>query len=184
MEEIWKDIPGYEGLYQVSNLGNVKSISWKNTGAAKNLWLKPHNKGYYQVELVKNKVKKTYVVHRLVALAFIPNPQNLPVINHKDENKKNNRVENLEWCDFKYNNRYSMNLHPERFKERVYTQKGNYKRRLDFPVAQIGDDGEVIKVWSNSRQIFVETGMSDWSISECCRGNRKTAYGYKWQYAS
>lgn len=173
MEEIWKDVVGYEGLYQVSNLGNIKSLNWRNTGISKNLWLKPHNKGYLQVELAKNGVKRTYVVHRLVAEAFIPNPLLLPQINHKDEVKTNNSVSNLEWCNASYNAIYSLK---NRSSER--------KKRRSEKILQYSKDGELIRVWDNSRTVFLETGMSDWSISECCRGNRKTAYGYKWQYAS
>ena len=174
MEEIWKDVVGFEGLYQVSNMGNVKSLNWRNTGCAKNLWLKPHNKGYLQVELAKSGNKKCYVVHRLVASAFIPNPLNYPQVNHKDENKHNNCVENLEWCNASYNAVYSLGRHKNR----------KHSSRIDFKVLQCSLDGVPIKIWNNSRTVFLETGMSDWSISECCRGNRKTAYGYKWQYAS
>ena len=184
MKEIWKDVVGYEGLYQVSNMGNVRSLNWKNCGYTRNLWLKPHNKGYFQVELVKNKKKKTFVVHRLVSVAFIPNPDNLPCVNHKDENKQNNCVDNLEWCDYGYNNRYSMNLHPERYVGIHRKPTPKYGKRKCYPIIQISLNGEIVREWENSRAIFLETGMSDWSISECCRGNRKTAYGYKWQYAS
>ena len=184
MREIWKDVVGYEGLYQVSNMGNVRSLKWKNCGYTRNLWLKPHNKGYFQVELVKNKKKKTFVVHRLVSVAFIPNPDNLPCVNHKDENKQNNCVDNLEWCDYGYNNRYSMNLHPERYAGIHRKSTPKYGKRKCYPIIQISLNGEIVREWENSRAIFLETGMSDWSISECCRGNRKTAYGYKWQYAS
>ena len=175
MEEIWKDIKNFEGLYQVSNLGNVKSLNWRKTGKPRNLYLKPQNKGYLQVELVKNGERKSFVVHRLVAEAFLPNPLNLPQINHKDEVKTNNSSENLEWCTTNYNVRYSMELHPNR------KHKGE---KYNTPVQQLTLDGNVVKTWRCSRVIFLETGMSDWSISECCRGNRKTAYGYKWQYAS
>lgn len=182
MDEVWKPIVGYEGLYEVSNLGNVRSLNWHNEGYAKNLWLKPHNKGYFQVELVKEKQRKTFVVHRLVAIAFIPNPFGLPQVNHKDENKRNNCVSNLEWCDCRYNNRYSMSLHPERFKKKKTTPK--YGKRLCLPINQYDKNWNLIKTWQNSRTIFLETGMSDWSISECCRGNRKSAHGYFWRYAS
>ena len=175
MEEIWKDIPGYEGLYKVSNLGNVKSLNWRNTGEEKNLWLKPHNKGYLQVELANGGTKKCFVVHRLVAIAFIPNPDCLPQVNHKDEDKTNNCVENLEWCSRSYNARYSLDRHPERKRKGQNSERG---------IVQLTASGEFVKEWVRSRDVFLETGMSDWSISECCRGNRKTAYGYKWQYAS
>lgn len=172
MEEIWKDIPGYEGLYQVSNLGNVKSLNWRKTGNPRNLWLKPHRKGYLQVELAKNGIKRLFLVHRLVAEVFVPNPFSLPQVNHKDEVKTNNAVENLEWCNASYNAIYSLKRSPSK------------RKRQGKKICQCSMDGELIKTWNDSRTIFLETGMSDWSISECCRGNRKTAYGYKWQYAS
>lgn len=186
MEEIWKDIRGYEGLYQVSNLGCVKSLNWRNQGVQKNLWLKPHNRGYLQVELAKDGQKKCFVVHRLVADAFIPNPDGLPQVNHKDEEKTNNCVENLEWCSRSYNAKYSLDRHPERKPKGGGHRKGcRFKgANSEKSVVQLTMSGEVVKEWVCSREIFLETGMSDWSISECCRGNRKTAYGYKWQYAS
>ena len=99
--EIWKDIKGYEGLYQVSNLGNIKSIRTN-----KNLLFEENYKGYLRVSLCKNGKHKHYKVHRLVGIAFIPNEYNLPQINHKDENKHNNAIDNLEWCDNWYNNHY------------------------------------------------------------------------------
>lgn len=105
--EEWKDVPNYEGLYQVSNLGRIKSLRDKNGKAReKILKLKLSKFGYYQICLCKNGKQKWYFVHRLVALAFIPNPNNLPQINHIDENKTNNYVENLEWCTSKYNSNY------------------------------------------------------------------------------
>lgn len=183
MEEIWKDIPEYEGLYQVSNIGNVKSLNWKNQGYEKNLWLKPHKNGYLQVELAKGGTKKCFVVHRLVAIAFIPNPQGYPQVNHKDENKRNNCAENLEWCNASYNAIYSMKRRGVVLKEKRVPQRKN-SSHSNQSIIQMTLSGETVKTWENSRTIFLETGMSDWSISECCRGNRKTAYGYKWQYAS
>ena len=181
MEEVWKPVPGYEGLYEVSNLGNVRSINWRNTGVVKNLYLKTHNKGYLQVELAKDGIKKSFVVHRLVATAFLPNPLAYPEVNHKDENKKNNVVENLEWCSRSYNVLYSISSRKS-VKHREYCSRNS--KNSSLKVQQIAKDGTVIKVWSNSREVFLQTGMSDWSISECCRGNRKSAYGYFWQYAS
>lgn len=182
--ENWKDVTGYEGLYQVSDQGNVRSLNWRGSKGTKNLWLKPHNKGYLQVELAKNGVRKTFTVHRLVANAFVPNPDKLPVINHIDEDKQNNRAENLEWCTHKRNMEAFYENHPLANAHTRVPRFGKHKCRLMRRIVQKTIDGEEVKVWDNSRQIFLETGMSDWSISECCRGNRKTAYGFKWQYAN
>ena len=109
MEE-WRDIKGYEGLYQVSNLGRVKSLARKinnQYGKKERLMTQKIDKdGYKRVGLNKNGKQIYYGVHRLVAQAFISNPNNYPQINHKDENKSNNKVDNLEWCDGKYNQNY------------------------------------------------------------------------------
>lgn len=180
--EIWKDIEGYGGTFQVSNLGRVKTFNYRNTGVEKVLKPKKHNKGYLQVQLMKGDMNKMFTIHRLVAQAFIPNPDNLPFVNHKDENKTNNCVDNLEWCDRLYNVRYSLDLHPERNTQVKHYQKNH--RRLDRKINQYDKQGNLIKTWDNSRTIQNETKMSDWSISECCRGNRHTAYGYIWQYAN
>ena len=98
MEEIWKDIDGYEGLYQISNLGNVKSLNYRNQGIERILTPKCNNAGRLWVELARNGDRKPMLIHRLVAMAFIPNPNGYPQVNHMDENPKNNRVDNLEWC--------------------------------------------------------------------------------------
>ena len=182
MEEVWKDVEGYEGRYQVSNLGHVMSLNYKAHGYSKVLTPKKNNKGYLWVELQKNGARKQVLVHRLVACAFLENPLGLSQVNHKDENPQNNQSSNLEWCDAKYNVRYSLELHPERQKRPK--RFSVYKRRLDLKVNQYDKNGNFVKQWDNSRDVFVKTGMSDWSISECCRGNRKTAYGFIWQYAS
>lgn len=105
MDEVWRDIKDYEGLYQVSNLGDVRSLNYNQTGEIK--VLKQGNaKGYKRVGLFKNGKTKQYSVHRLVALAFISNPDDLPMVNHKDEDKTNNNVNNLEWCTHEYNMSY------------------------------------------------------------------------------
>ena len=111
MNEEWRDIEGYEGLYQVSNLGRVKSLRDKNN-KKRELILKPKTmrNGYLKVDLCKNGKQKTFTVHRLVATVFISNPKNFPVVNHKDENKLNNNISNLEWCTVLYNNCYGTRL--------------------------------------------------------------------------
>ena len=106
MVEVWKDIEGYEGRYKISNLGNVKSLMYGGRKYEKDLTPKVNNCGRLWVELFCNGKKKQFLIHRLVAKAFIPNPHGLPQINHIDENPKNNRVDNLEWCDARYNMMY------------------------------------------------------------------------------
>lgn len=103
MQEIWKDIEGYEGCYQVSNLGRVKSLKF---GKEKILTPTINSRGYYHTCLRKDGRSDTVYIHRIVAKAFLPNPDNLPLINHKDEDKTNNRVDNLEWCSVYYNLHY------------------------------------------------------------------------------
>ena len=183
MNEVWKDVVGYEGLYEVSDIGNVRSVNWGKRGYSKNLYLKPHNKGYLQVELFKNGNRKMFMVHRLVAQAFLENNDNLPLVNHKDENKENNRADNLEWCNNSYNVCYSLNKHGIATGKRPKVTRHNSKR-TELKVVQITMDGKTVREWENSRAVFLNTGMSDWSISECCRGKRKTAYGYIWRYAN
>ena len=115
MEEIWKDVPGYKGLYQVSNLGNIKALEKQRSKTqphiiSKEKPLKPGINvcGYKFVILVKNQEKKSFLLHRLILSAFIPNPENKPCANHKDCDRNNNRIENLEWCTYKENTRHAM----------------------------------------------------------------------------
>lgn len=104
--EQWKPIEGYEGLYEVSSLGSVKSLNYNRTGKERILKSQNNGKGYLLVALCRDGKRKFFQIHRLVATAFIPNPNNYPHINHKDENPLNNIVNNLEWCDAKYNANY------------------------------------------------------------------------------
>lgn len=121
MDEIWKPVVGYEGLYEVSNLGRVRSVDryvrfgrWGDNGQTrlrKSQLISPKiDEGYYRVNLNKDGHQKMFKVHRLVAMAFIPNPDNLPVVNHKDENRLNNCVNNLEWCTQQYNSVYGTSI--------------------------------------------------------------------------
>ena len=125
--EIWKPVVGYEGLYEVSNWGIIKALPKidEDGHKRKERLLKPcyDSKKYLIVKLSKNKITKNYKVHRLVAEAFIPNPNNLPQVNHKDENKTNNVVTNLEWCDAKYNNSYGTR------KERISKSMKEYRKK-------------------------------------------------------
>lgn len=169
MKEIWKGVVGHEKDYQVSNLGNVRSLNYRRTGLTKMLVPKENNCGRLWVDLKG----KPYLIHRLVAMAFIPNDMNLPEINHIDENPKNNTVLNLEWCTSEDNKKSYLAHH----------KTGRRKTRTT-PVNQMTISGNIVKRWPDSRSIQNTTGMSQWSITQCCDGKRKTAYGFKWQYAT
>ena len=157
MLERWTDIKGYEGLYEVSNLGNVRSLRY---GKRKVLKTYVQNSGYIYVDLYKNKKKKHHLVHRLVAQAFIPNPKNLPEINHKDEDKFNNCVDNLEYCNHQYNQNYS----------------------LSKPVEQYDKSGKFIQAFKSASYIEKLLGWKARNIANCCRGKQFTSYGYIWKY--
>ena len=132
MEEVWKDIKGYEGKYQVSNIGGVRSFVSNNKCEIPHyIYQGTTNKGYKYVHLLDNGARKSFLVHRLVAIAFVPNPDNFPLINHKDEDYFNNRADNLEWCTHKYNYWYSRNRHPEKYFGRKFANRGIRKKRSD-----------------------------------------------------
>lgn len=176
MSKTWKEIKGYEGHYLISDSGDVMSLNYRGTKLAKLLTWKINNKGYAWVELRGHGIRDTRLIHRLVAEAFIENPEGFNLINHKDENCLNNEVSNLEWCDYSYNTRYSLERHPER--------KVRNGRFSSVAVVQFDLNGNKIREWKNARTIFLETGMSDHSIREVCRGNRHTAHGYLWRFAN
>lgn len=136
MKEIWKDVVGYEGLYKVSNLGNVKSIRTN-----KLLCFSISNKRYFRVGLCKNGKRKWSAIHRLVAEAFIPNPNNFPCVNHKDCNKQNNKLTNLEWCSYSYNNLYKNHQLKRIASLMIYYFKKDYpnEKELINNVQQIKD---------------------------------------------
>lgn len=178
MKEVWKDIVGYEGYYQISNYGKVKSCERyvnKSNGGKKyvgerimKLFHCPG--GYPEVLLTKNSKAKPKLIHRLVAEAFIDNPNNYPEVNHKDEDKDNNCVENLEWCTSKYNANYGTR---------------NEKMSMAFrkPIIQKDIHGNVIKRWDSIKQMHDESGMDMSSVISVCKGRKETHRGYKWEYA-
>lgn len=172
--EIWEPISGYEGLYEVSNLGRVKSLGKLLYNINKNTYnfyayeriLRPStNKGYLQVNLSKNGILKCFRVHKLVAMAYIPNPNNYLQINHKNEIRNDNRAENLEWCNSKYNNNY-----------------GNRNTKLSKRVAQYTKDNVFVNEFKSCIEVEKQLGFSNAHISKCCLGKRKSAYGYHWKY--
>lgn len=155
------DIKGYEGRYAITSCGKVWSYKTKRfLKASKN------KKGYQRVCLSKDNVSKNLTIHKLVATAYIPNPYNLPQLNHKDENKENNSANNLEWCTGKYNSNYGTR------NERMATAKN--KKVLCV---------ELNKVFKSITEASLELGTNLTGISECCSGKIKTAGGYHWRYA-
>ena len=172
--EVWSPVKGYEGLYKVSTMGNAKSLNYNKTGKEKVMKLTKDPKGYLRLHLSKDGKVKTFQVHRLVAQAFIPNPDNLPCINHKDENPLNNHYSNLEFCSYQYNNTYGRRI------ERVTKAMTNGK--LSKPVCQYSLDGEFIKEWPSLKEVQRQLGFNKGNLSACCRGKYKQAYGYIWRY--
>ena len=164
-KELWKDIKDYEGHYQVSNLSRVKSIKF-----GKERILKPvtDRHGYLLVGLWKNNKQKTYKVHRLVAEAFIPNPYNLPQVNHKDENPLNNNVNNLEWCNSKYNCNFGTRI------ERI-------SKRRSKTVLQYDLEGNFIREWKSSAECG-RNGFNQGHVAACCQGKLKKHKDSIWRY--
>lgn len=161
-DEIWCPIKGFEGLYEVSDKGRVRSLKF-----GKERILKPMrgNCGYLQVDLCKNGEHNMCYVHRIVAQAFIPNPDNLPQVNHIDEVKTHNSVMNLEWCDSKYNNNY-----------------GTRNERCSKPVLQFTKDGEFVREWNSATDVQRSLGYSKCNISSCCTGRYKSAHNFIWKF--
>lgn len=177
VNEIWKDIKGYENLYQVSNFGNVKSFYNKSHL----LKLKPDKYGYISVTLVKEKKKKRKRVHRLVAEAFIENTNNYLVINHIDGNKQNNNVNNLEWCTQKHNieEAWRLGLSKTSEKNRKISSEWCKKNKIK-KVAQYDKEMKLIKIWNSEIEASKKTKISKTSINNNICGLSKSAGGYIW----
>lgn len=169
--EEWRDIQGYEGIYQVSNSGKVKSLNFGKTGESKERKPSHDADGYLVITLHKNGVRKMYKVHRLVAFAFLEKPKDCDQINHIDEDKENNCVNNLEWCTVEYNLRYG--TRGKKVGEKL-------KTALAIPVLQM-KDGIVINQFISMIEASRQTGICQGSISNCCKGKSKNAGGYQWK---
>lgn len=181
--ERWKDIIGYEGLYQVSTYSRVKSLNCKHQQIEKILLQKISKQGYYIITLSKNNNLKYYRVNRLVAETFIPDKSNFKSmpdenrdeidldkleINHKDENKLNNRVDNLEWCTHKYNCNYGTRV------ERI-------KNKQEIKINQYSLDGTYLRTWNSLSKIKVILNYNIGHISDVCNNKRRSAHGYLWK---
>lgn len=172
--EVFKDIKGYEGLYQISNYGRVKSLNYNNTGKERILIPGKGRSGYLQVKLCKKGKQKNHLVHRLVAQAFMPNPDNLPEVNHINEVKTDNRVENLEFCDRKYNTNYGTGIQRKAEKQ--------INGKLSKTVYQYSLNGVLVAEYPSTNEVERQLGYSHGNISKCCNGEYKQVYGYIWKY--
>lgn len=167
MEEIWKDIEGYEGIYQVSNLGRVKSL--KHSKEGKLLKGRVTGKGYLSVVLFRNSVRKSNSIHRLVAQAFIPNPENKPEVNHIDEDKTNNNIDNLDWSTPKENSNHG-------------TRNDRIAETKSIPIIVINiNTGEVEEFYGIS-ECARQLGLHKQNITSVLKGKRKQTGGYTFKY--
>lgn len=193
--EVWRslDFIGYPD-YMISNFGRVKSLErviiFKD--GRKKLFpekiLKPNKKknGYLQVVLCQNREKKSFSVHRLVCLIFLENPYNFPCVNHKDENKQNNHVDNLEWCTVKQNNCYGTKIERFRKLRKGHKVSEETKEKISeakkIPILQYTLDGIFVRVWDSALSASIELNINKSSISACCKGKLKTSGGFIWKY--
>lgn len=171
MREKWKDIKDYDGLYQVSNLGNVKSLGNKSNHKEP-IILKPtiNKNGYMAVRLQKDKKVKYIFIHKLVAEAFLRKKKENLQVNHKDGNKRNNKVNNLEWCTASENIIHSF---------KIGLRKPTIKK-----VYQLDKNNNLINIYKSAKEASKKTGVYYTDITQCCRNEIKSAGGYIWKYES
>lgn len=173
--ETWKAIAGYEGLYEVSDQGRVRSLNHRKSRILKT---QKRYDGYLQAHLCKNSKMKNFLVHRLVAQAFCPNPDpiHFDQVNHLDEVKTNNVASNLEWCDVKYNNNYGTH------NDKVAKALINYPKKSK-EVQKFDKQGNLLATYPSTMEAGRVTGICQSSIVMCCHGKLKSAGGYIWRYA-
>lgn len=171
-KEIWKDIKGYEGLYQVSNIGRIKSFKRNESIMQPN----DNGKGYLQVGLTKNGKRSYFKIHRLVAEVFIPNPDNKPEVNHIDGNKKNNTVENLEWCTTKENCQHRQKTGLGNIEAAT---KAKYKSVLKYDLKT----GKILEEFESAKAaaLSLQSNKSD-NVARVCRGERNSFKGFGFKY--
>ena len=195
MVEIWKDIKGYEGLFQISSKGRVKSLNYRKSGKEGFLSIYIMNTGYPATHLCRNGEQKVALIHRLVAEAFIPNPENKPEVDHINCDRKDFRIENLRWVTSKENSNNPITLNNHWSKQgfasplkgktgfisplKGKTGKNHY---LSKKVLQMDKHGNIIKLWDALMDVHRELGFDCGKLSACCLGKRKTHKGFKWMY--
>lgn len=178
MNEIWKDVKGYENKYQVSNLGNVRSLNYHREGHIQNLKLKQDKGGYVTVGLCKNSVVKWKKVHRLVCKSFIPNPNNKSQVNHKDGDKTNNHVNNLEWSTASENTQHAFD---NALIQPPWKGKCGKEIPLSKKVLQITTDDKLVKIWDSMSDVKREMDIPVPHIVRVCNGQRNKTRGYIWK---
>ena len=206
-DEIWKPIKDYEGLYEISNLGRVKSLNYSRTGKEQILKPQKRKNGYLGVILCYKNTQKQVNIHRLVAEAFIPNPENKPYVDHINTDKLDNRACNLRWVTQKENlnnllTKDKMNSRKqseetkkkiseahkgrkcsEETKKKLSESQKNSDKTIRIKVVQLNKDtNELIKIWNSATEAEREGGFANNNINRCCRGKYKTHKGYKWMY--
>lgn len=179
---IIKDVVGYEGLYKITSDGNIISLGNGNstnseTKKVKQMTIFITDKGYTKIKLSKNSVIKYYSIHRLVAKAFIPNPENKLQVNHINGKKTDNRVENLEWVTAKENIQHSV-------KNGLQVYKKGIENKCSKQIFQKDLQGNIIKEWGSINEACKQLNYNSFGIIKCCKNQKKykTAYGYKWEY--
>lgn len=182
MNEIWKDIKGYENLYQISNMGRVKSLDRidNNNHHKKEQILKiKEYKGYCYIKLSKCGKQTQFLLHRLVAENFIPNPENKPCIDHINTDKTDNRVENLRWVTQKENVNNPISISKMKKNHHLKNTFGA-EHPLSKPILQFTLDGKLVRKWDCTADVERELGFKNSYISLCCNSKKQKAYGYKW----
>ncbi len=183
MKEIWKDIEGYDGRYQVSNLGYVRRVHiYRYSEPFKVLAIRKARNGYLRVGLCNNSKVKFVSIHRLVAETFIPNPNNYSCVNHIDGNKENNRCDNLEWCTHSYNNKEAYRLGLAKISKQKIERMRILGLNSGKKVIQKDFDNNIINIFNSTCEASRKTGICQTSISAYCRGKIKKTGKYIWEY--
>lgn len=168
--ETWRDIPGYEGLYQVSSLGRVRSLKYRQKDMTRILKQFKDGRAYFKVKLCTKGKEKTVSVHRLVAIAFIPNPLKKREVNHINGNTEDNSICNLEWVTPSENMKHAVKI-------------GHVTSPIIKSVVQLTLDGRYIKTWESARKVSLELGLDSSTITKCCKRKLKSCGGYHWKYS-